>query len=80
MTNWKHLVEKTQEKLYVLPEGWDSKETVAQQIGCSPERVSQLLAPAVKARTVEVRAFPVWDKVTKRVNRVTAYRETKKAS
>ena len=73
--NWKTHVETQSAKLYVLPPGWDSREKIADQLECSPDRVRVQLAPGLKAGTIEMNVFPVWDKVTKRVIRVTAYRE-----
>ena len=73
-TNWKTLVETQNAKSYVLPDGWDSRETVAEMLECSEDRVRIWLAPALKNGTVETAVFPVWDDVTKRVVRVTAYR------
>lgn len=72
--NWKTHVEKISARNYVLPPGWDSREKVADQLECSPDRVRITLAPAVKAGEIEVGVFPVWDPVTKRVVRTTAYR------
>ena len=77
-TNWKKFVEKSQSETYVLPAGWTSRDDVAVQLGCSTDRVRVMMAPAIKARTVECRAFPVYDPITKRVVRTTAYREAGK--
>ena len=74
---WLGIVSQTNAKLYVLPEGWDSRDKVAGQLDCSPERVSEQLRPAIKAGSVESKVFPVWDNLTKRVLRVTAYRQIK---
>jgi hypothetical protein len=74
-TNWKKLVEKSQAETYVLPAGWSARDDVAEQIGCSPDNVRNVMQAAIKARTVETQVFPVWDSVTKRIARVTAYRE-----
>lgn len=73
--NWKTFVETTQAKTYVLPPGWDSRDTVAEQLQCSPDAAGRLLSPAVKAGTIETQLFPVWDTVTRRLTRVTAYRK-----
>ena len=73
--NWKSLVETSLASENVLPEGWDSRETVAAQLQCSEDRVRVLLGSAIKTRQVEMKVFPVWDKLTKRVMRVTAYRK-----
>lgn len=74
-TNWKSFLETTQAKTYVLPKGWDTKEKVAEMLGCSDERVRLLLSPAIKSGEVEMKVFPVFDKVTHTVRRVTAYRK-----
>lgn len=74
--NWKTYVEKQNEQKYVLPEGWDSREKVANEIGCSPERVNEQLRPGINSREVEVKIFPVWDKQAKRIIRTTAYHRT----
>ena len=75
-TNWKSIVASNNAKTYVLPDGWDTREKVAEQLECSIDRVRVLMAPAIKTGSVETKVFPVWDKVTERVVRVTAYRKT----
>ncbi len=72
--NWKSLVEAQNKKTYVLPQGWDSRDKVAEQLECSVDNVRVLLGPAIRNKTVEVQQFPVWDDVTKKVVRITAYR------
>jgi hypothetical protein len=72
--NWKTLVEAQNAKSYVLPAGWDSREKIAEQLECSTDRVRVFLAPAIKSGVIETGVYPVWDNVTKRVIRVTAYR------
>ncbi len=74
-TNWKIAVEKSLAESNVLPAGWDSRSTVAEQLGCSEDRVRVLMAPLIKDRKAEVKTFPVWDKDLKRVTLVTAYRQ-----
>jgi hypothetical protein len=73
--NWKSFVEADNARTYVLPPGWDSREKIAEQLGCADDSVRRCLAPAIKAGTVECDVFPVWDSVTKRLTRVTAYRK-----
>lgn len=74
-TNWKVAVEKSLAEANVLPDGWDSRATVAEQLGCSEERVRVLMAPLLKDRKAEVKSFPVWEPQLKRVVLVTAYRQ-----
>lgn len=76
MTNWKSFVESTQAKSYVLPPGWDTRETIANQLGCSEDNVRKLLQPAVKSGAVEFKQLPIWDKVLKKVRSVGCYRKT----
>lgn len=72
---WSNIVEKAQKKAYVLPPGWDTREKVAEDLGCAAERVKSLLAPAIKQGTVITDVFTVYDTVAKKLVRVTAYKE-----
>lgn len=75
--NWKNLVERQNAKTYVLPEGWDSRDTVATQLDCAPEKVHEHLKPCLAAHTVEKRDFVVWDTQLGQKVRITAYRQLK---
>lgn len=75
MPNWKSILEKQNATAYSWPRGWTSRDDVAEQLECSPERVASLLAPGVRAGTVERQDFTVWDNKLKRLVRVTGYRE-----
>jgi hypothetical protein len=78
MPNWKSILEKQNATAYAWPKGWSSRDDVAEQLECSPERVAGLLAPGVRAGTVERQDFTIWDAKLKRLVRVTGYRETGK--
>lgn len=73
-TNWKSFVETSQAKQFVLPDGWDTRETIAEQLGCSPDNVRRLLAAPIKAGVVEFKQLPLWDKTLKKVRSVACYR------
>lgn len=75
-TNWTAIVEKKNAEIYRIPPGWDSRDEVAEKLGCSPERVTEVLRHAIKAGEVEKKLFPVWDKSGKRVLQMLAYRPT----
>ena len=75
--NWKSYVEKKNAKTYVLPPGWDSRDTIAEQLECSPEKVDDHLRPSLRSGEVVKEIFSVWDPALKRLARVIAYRETK---
>lgn len=72
--NWKNVVEKQNAKAYVLPSGWDSREKVAEDLECAPERVPDLLRPGLRSGEIEGQQFRVWNPALKRVILVTAYR------
>lgn len=74
-TNWKKVIHKRNAADHKWPEGWSTREEVAEEMECSPDRVHTLLLPAIKAGDVEVQDFPVWDDLVKRVVRVRGYRE-----
>ena len=79
MTNWKNILEKQNAAAYAWPKGWSSRDDVAEQLECAPERVAGLLAPGVRSGTVERQDFKVWDAKLKRLVRVTGYREPGKS-
>ena len=76
--NWKTFVEKKNAKTFVLPAGWDSRDVVADQLECSPEKVDDHLRPALKSGEVIKQQFKVWDDGLKRLILVVAYREASK--
>ena len=72
--NWKTYVAAQNAKAFVLPPGWDSREDIAEQLGCAPDRVREHLQPGIAAKEIESRQFPVWDAQLGRKIAVTAYR------
>jgi hypothetical protein len=80
MPNWKSILEKQNAAAYAWPKGWSSRDDVAEQLECSPERVASLLAPGIRAGSVERQDFTVWDAKLKRLVRITGYRETDKSA
>lgn len=78
MKNWKAYVEKKNAKTYVIPAGWDSRDTIAEQLECSPDKVDDHLRPALKSGEVIKQSFKVWDDLQKRLLFVVCYREADK--
>lgn len=72
------MVEQSQAKQYVLPEGWDSREKVARELNCAEDSVKKHMSLLLKSGKAETKTFPVWDNVMKRVRPVVAYRKTGK--
>ena len=75
MNRWQNIVEKQNTKHYSIPKGWDTRDQVAEDLECSPERVTQILAPGIRSGAIQTQKFSVWDPVLKRVNVVTCFRE-----
>lgn len=80
MANWKKIVSVQNAKLYKWPEGWDTREKVAEHLECSPERVAEILAPAIKTGEVEKGQFPVWDAINGRKMYLVGYRPRQKVA
>ena len=77
-TNWKAILEASQAKQFVLPNGWDTRDAVAEQIGCSPDNVRKLMSQLIKSGAAVFKQLPLWDYVSKRVRSVACYRRTAK--
>jgi hypothetical protein len=75
--NWRKLVNNTNASTFKWPAGWDTRETVAEQLECSPDRVREVLAPAIRAGAVEVKDFKIWE--DGRFVRKTGFRSTAEA-
>lgn len=59
--NWKTEVNKMNAAAYSWPKGWSSREEIAEQLECSPERVREVLNPGIKAGTIECKDFKIWE-------------------
>lgn len=59
--NWKSEVNKMNTAAYSWPKGWSSREDIAEQLECSPERVREVLNPGIKAGTIECKDFKIWE-------------------
>jgi hypothetical protein len=59
--NWKAEVHRMNAAAYGWPKGWSSREEIAEQLECSPERVREVLNPGIKAGAIEVKDFKIWE-------------------
>ena len=75
MANWKKIVEDHSKRAYKWPEGWDSRETIAEQLECSPDRVSDILSKSIKDGEIEKKAITYWDNELKRKITSFGYRQ-----
>jgi hypothetical protein len=76
---WKKLVHRQNSRVYSWPPGWDTAESIAEQLACSAERVREHLAPSIKAGEVEMKSFMVWDRDTGRKVSKTGFRIVEKS-
>lgn len=60
-TNWLKKVNDINKKRFVIPEGWETRDQVAESLQCDPSKVSDLLKPGVESGEIERQMFPVWD-------------------
>lgn len=72
--NWNKTVNTINKNRFVIPDGWDTKEQVAESLECAPDRVSDLLKPGIHAGEIEQSTFPVWNEARRMAQRVTCYR------
>lgn len=75
-TNWKSVVEKINAETFILPDGWDSRDSIAEELECSPEKVDDHLRPGLKSGRFIKQQHKVWDKNLKRNIMVIAYHDT----
>ena len=74
--NWKQTVNDISSRRYVIPDGWDTKEKVAKELECSPNKVPSILKPGIESGEIERQEFHVWDAKKKCVIRVACFRVT----
>lgn len=73
-TNWAKTVAAINREKYTIPEGWDTRDQVAQELQCAPDRVADLLKPGLQSGKIERQEFPVWDDARRMTVRVSCFR------
>ena len=71
---WTKAVNELNKKKFVVPEGWSTREEVAKDLQCSPDKVADLLKPGLQSHEFEKADFSVWDEARRMTVRVTCYR------
>ena len=72
---WKKAVETVNAERFVIPDGWDTKEQIAQELQCSVDRVSDLLKPGLASGAFEAQDFQVWDAKRRMSVKTRCYRQ-----
>ena len=73
---WKKAVENVNAKRFVIPDGWDTKEQIAQELQCAVDRVGDLLKPGLASGAFEAQDFQVWDAKRRLSIKTRCYRHT----
>jgi hypothetical protein len=80
MNNFKSIVSRANATKYPWPEGWERNENVAHDLGVTPDRVSEVLKPALDQGLIERAVILVWNQEKHRVDRITGWREVSKTA
>jgi hypothetical protein len=72
--NWTKTVATINREKFTVPDGWDTREKVALDLQCAPDRVADLLKPGIASGQIERQDFPVWDEARRMTTRVVCYR------
>lgn len=72
--NWTKTVATINREKFTIPDGWDTRDKVAADLQCAPDRVADLLKPGIASGQIERQDFPVWDEARRMTVRVVCYR------
>lgn len=73
-TNWKQTVNEINRKRYTIPEGWETREQVAECLQCDPAKVADILKAGIASGEVERQTFQSWDENRRMAVGVVCYR------
>lgn len=74
MSKWLKTLNRINATRYQIPAGWQTREQVAVELQCDPDRVADLLKPGLQSGDFERKEFPVWDSARRMTVRVVCYR------
>lgn len=76
-TNWKQTVSEINRNRYVIPDGWWTREQVAESLECDPSKVVDLLKIGIQEGDIERKMFQVWDDARRMAISVHCYRDAR---
>lgn len=79
-TNWLKKVNDINSKRFVIPDGWETREQVAESLQCDPLKVADILKPGVTSGDIERQSFPVWDTARRMAVSAVCYRMASNAA
>jgi hypothetical protein len=77
-TNWLKITNRINQDRYKIPDGWETKEQVAESLQCAPDKVPDLLKAGINAGDIEKAQFPIWSDARRMAVPTTCYREAQK--
>ena len=77
-TNWLKITNRINQDRYKIPDGWETKEQVAESLQCAPDKVPDLLKAGIQAGDIERAQFPIWVESRRMAVPTTCYREAQK--
>lgn len=72
--NWKKTIDQINAERFTIPPGWDTKDKVAADLECAPDRVSDILKPGIASGEIERKEFSVWNAGRRMTEKVVCYR------
>ena len=78
--NWKKVYASVATKQHTVPEGWDPQGQVAEELGISPDKVSDFLSYGLKNGDIIAQQFPIFDPRVGKVVRKTFYKDNRDGS
>jgi hypothetical protein len=72
--NWKKTIDQINAERFTVPPGWDTKDKVAADLECAPDRVSDILKPGIASGEIERKEFSVWNPGRRMTEKVVCYR------
>ena len=72
--NWKKTIDQINAERFTVPPGWDTKDKVAADLECAPDRVSDILKPGIASGEIERKEFSVWNAGRRMTEKVVCYR------
>jgi hypothetical protein len=73
-TNWLKTVNEINSKRFVIPDGWETRDQVAESLQCDPAKVADIMKPGVASGDIERQTFPLWDAARRMAVSIVCYR------
>ena len=76
-TNWLRITNRINAERFQVPDGWETREQVAESLQCAVDKVADILKAGIQAGDIERATFPVWSDSRRMAIPTTCYREAR---